>query len=334
MLGWPCVPLIDVEHRSFEATLARCEALGGADLIFTSPPYPTAVPGAKGAAGAPTRNYGGDAPRHFLWEDYQRLGDCCYRALRPGGFCIVIVDGPVRTVDKQKGSERSLIAFELAIDWAKRVGFRYVEHEAYLRDAIPGRFHPRRRSGWEPMHVFQRPGAIGFFDQNKVQVPAQSAGRSRKDRPEGRNWAGMRETRKTSLTYAKTRGLTTAITCNAGGPVTNHLSQDSEHFAPFTRWIAEVQVLSYSPPGGLVCDPFNGSGTTGTAAAKHGRSFVGGDLGARERDGARWADVGRERALAAVGTRAPADQAAPAPTPTNDAPQGASQMRLLIDAGA
>jgi DNA modification methylase len=32
-----------------------------------------------------------------------------------------------------------------------------------------------------------------------------------------------------------------------------------------------------SPPGGLVCDPFVGSGTTALAALKRGRRFVGGD---------------------------------------------------------
>ena len=123
--------LVNIEHRAFEATLRRCEEMGGVDLILTSPPYPTAKVGAPGAEGAPTRHYGGDAPRHFMWEDYQSLGDLCYRAVRPGGFCIVIIDGPVRVCrSKDIGSERSLIAFELAIDWAKRVGFRYVEHEA------------------------------------------------------------------------------------------------------------------------------------------------------------------------------------------------------------
>lgn len=37
--------------------------------IAHRPPYPTVKPGAKGAAGAPTRDYGGDAPKHFLWEE-------------------------------------------------------------------------------------------------------------------------------------------------------------------------------------------------------------------------------------------------------------------------
>ena len=95
----------------------------------------------------------------------------------------------------------------------------------------------------------------------------------------------------------------------------------------FSPYIAEVQILAYSKVGGLVCDPFNGSGTTGIAAAKHSRSFVGGDLGARERDGARWADVGRERALAAADNPVVVEKCEAAPPPT--APQLDEQLRLI-----
>ncbi len=306
---------IDIEHRSFEETLQRCADLGGADLLFFSPPYPTESPGASGAAGTPTRDYGGDAPKHFLWEDYQRLGDCCYRALRLGGFCIVIIDGPVRVVDKAKGSERSLIAFRLAIDWAERVGLRYVEHEAYLRLGPAGKFGDRRRSGWEPMHVFQRPGA-GYFNAWAVVEPSKTAGSRRKNVGsqafDGRKRVGR--CGETHFVRGPEKTLTTAIHAAEGGSAFNLYSIDREHQAPFTKHIADVQVLSYSPPRGLVCDPFNGSGTTGIAAAKHGRSFVGGDLGARERDGRRWADIGRERALEAAGMPQDPRRDDPAPT--------------------
>lgn len=293
--------VIDIEHRSFEATLARAAELGGADLIFTSPPYPTAQVGAKGREGAPTRVYGGDAPRHFLWEDYQRLGDLCFAALKPGGFCIVIVDGPVRTTRRGVGSERSLIAFELAIDWARRVGLRFVEHEAYAREGAPGDFHPRRRSGWEPMHVFQRPGARGEFNAWGATKAAKTFGRRWLNAP-STMWNGKMTRGKRAESHyeqRRERTLTTLIEANEFGAHINEFTIDRDHPAPFTRHVAQVQVRCYSPPGGLVCDPFNGSGTTGIAAVTHGRSFVGGDLGARERDGRRWADIGRERANSA-----------------------------------
>jgi DNA modification methylase len=52
----------------------------------------------------------------------------------------------------------------------------------------------------------------------------------------------------------------------------------SAHFAVFPPLIAERAILAGCKPGGTVLDPFSGSGTTGLAAAKHGRKYVGIDL--------------------------------------------------------
>ena len=271
--------LIDIRHRSFEETLLACEALGGVDLIITSPPYPDARPG----------QYGGDASHDFAWPDYQRLGDHVARALKPGGFCAVNIDGPVRFWRSKKiGSERSLIAFKLAIDWAERVGLRYVEHCAYVRDGAPGLFGDRWRSGWEPVHVFQRPGATGHFDVKGLQLPAVQAGTVH-SHSRNRSADGFRGNLKGIITAA-TKGLTTAVQgfINSG-------TTDQSHPAPFGDWLADAFVLCYSPPGGLVCDPFMGSGTVALSCARNGRSVIGGDLGERETDGKRWADIARER---------------------------------------
>lgn len=45
----------------------------------------------------------------------------------------------------------------------------------------------------------------------------------------------------------------------------------------------------------LVEDPFVGSGTVALAYHRHGRCFIGGDLGHHERDGHCWADVANEQ---------------------------------------
>jgi site-specific DNA-methyltransferase (adenine-specific) len=37
-------------------------------------------------------------------------------------------------------------------------------------------------------------------------------------------------------------------------------------------------LLAGSPEGGVVLDPFNGTGTTGIMAIKHGRSYIGVEL--------------------------------------------------------
>lgn len=292
--------MLEIEHRDYRDTLKRCAELGGADLIVTSPPYPDARPG----------QYGGDAPHDWTWPDYQALGDAVVAGLRPGGFCAINIDGPVRHWRKGVGSERSLIAFKLALDWAERVGLRYVEHCAYVRDAAPGAFGDRWRSGWEPVHVFQRPGP-GAVDMSAARVQSRNPGHTRKVQKRARSGHTANGWQHTSpWVVGETRCLTTAIS----SPI-NCGYVDQAHPAPFSYLLADAFVLCYSRPGGLVCDPFTGSGTVAISAAKHGRQFVGGDLGERLEDlergrtRARWADVARERMLAAV---PPAPAAQPA----------------------
>lgn len=50
------------------------------------------------------------------------------------------------------------------------------------------------------------------------------------------------------------------------------------HFAVFPEKLVEPCVLAGSPKGGVVLDPFMGSGTTGAAAKRLGRNFVGIDI--------------------------------------------------------
>ncbi len=47
------------------------------------------------------------------------------------------------------------------------------------------------------------------------------------------------------------------------------------HFAVFPEKLVEPCILAGSPAGGVVLDPFTGSGTTGVVAAKLGRDFIG-----------------------------------------------------------
>ena len=61
---------------------------------------------------------------------------------------------------------------------------------------------------------------------------------------------------------------------------TNTYKMD-EHFAMFPEKLIEPCILAGSKIGGVVLDPFFGSGTTGAVAKRYGREFVGIDLNAR-----------------------------------------------------
>ena len=51
-----------------------------------------------------------------------------------------------------------------------------------------------------------------------------------------------------------------------------------ENEAPFPETLAEFFVRSFCQPGGLVLDPFCGSGTVLAVAKKHGRQAIGIDI--------------------------------------------------------
>lgn len=61
-----------------------------------------------------------------------------------------------------------------------------------------------------------------------------------------------------------------------GGHMGHELAHANE--APYPVWLVEFFIRSFCPPGGIVLDPFIGSGTTAHAAMIHGRKFVGFDL--------------------------------------------------------
>lgn len=55
-------------------------------------------------------------------------------------------------------------------------------------------------------------------------------------------------------------------------------SYKGAHFATYPPQLIEPCILAGSPVGGMVFDPFNGSGTTGAVAIEHGRTYIGTEL--------------------------------------------------------
>ena len=62
-----------------------------------------------------------------------------------------------------------------------------------------------------------------------------------------------------------------------------------EHPAIFPEQLAADHILTWSAPGDVILDPFNGSGTTTKMAAQHDRNYVGIDISDK------YCDIARER---------------------------------------
>ena len=67
------------------------------------------------------------------------------------------------------------------------------------------------------------------------------------------------------------------VKCLVGGGVMGDKECHANE-APFPEALADRFIRSFCPPDGLVLDPFSGSGTTGAAAIKCGRRYLGIDI--------------------------------------------------------
>lgn len=127
----------------------------------------------------------------------------------------------------------------------------------------------------EPV-VTDRPGALSWArDSKEADVPGQSMRQHRSARTHG----------KASGTNTAPTGARHTAQSDAGrnpGDVWTLPTQPfhGAHFAAMPAALAERCVLAGCRPGGVVLDPFSGSGTTGLAATKHGRRYVGIELNA------------------------------------------------------
>jgi hypothetical protein len=88
---------------------------------------------------------------------------------------------------------------------------------------------------------------------------------------------GDMTTKKTKYTPPEKANPGNVLHYSVGGGRMGH-PLASENEAPMPLGLSEFFVRSFCPPNGIVADPYSGSGTTGHAAIKYGRRFVGCDL--------------------------------------------------------
>ena len=236
------------------------------DLIITSPPY----------ADARKQQYGGHPPDQYV-EWYRPVA----RALLPklkksGSYILNIKEGLV-------DGERSTYVYDL-VKAHRAEGWRWHDEFVWHKpNTIPGRSPGRLRDAWERLYWFARVRQP-WLDKKANCAPIAPATASKRAYFRRKRDAGERlrcmETAYASsvaaadrLAYdsaqeAAPRNVVQIGVLAGGGHALNHPAAYPE---ALPAWF--IRLLC--PPGGLVLDPFLGSGTTAVAAEKEGRSWLG-----------------------------------------------------------
>ena len=218
---------------------------GSVDLTVTSPPYDN------------LRSYNGNNEQwgeHVWKEVLQQL----YRITKYGGVVVWVVgDATI------KGSETGT-SFKQAL-WCMKCGFKLHDTMIYSKKFIP-KTHRRYEQSFEYMFIFCKGGIRTF---NPVMVPSKYAGQSKAART-------MRQD-SDSLSSRSGKGFVSdfRIKENIWSINPDH---KSAHPAIFPEKLARDHIASWSNEEDIVLDPFMGSGTTGVAAKKLNRSFIGIEL--------------------------------------------------------
>jgi len=217
------------------------------DFVVTSPPYDN------------LRDYKGFS------IDLHGLGEQLFRVLKDGGVCVWVGQ------DACINGARSGTSFRTAVDFLD-IGFRLWETLLYYRRGV-WQHETRFRTDHEYMFVFLKGKKLAYFNKDHLNVPNPSAGKVTSCGGSKKKDGTMGKGKFLIGKPTKCRG--TIFDYNFGGDGTKLKKQ---HPAVYPDLLALDFVECFCPPGGVVLDPFNGSGTTCVAAKSSGRNYIGIDI--------------------------------------------------------
>ncbi len=236
---------------------------GSVDLFFTSPPY------------ADARAYSRIHPDRYV-EWFLPYAEKMMVATAETGSLVVNIKNRVANRGALKG-QRHPYVYQLVLE-LQQMGWRWIETYIWSKpNAVPGKFGPRTKDSFEYVYHFAR-GERPFFDLDAVRVPykadaAEIARRNLDVNGRRTTAAGFgRDRTKTYLRGGADPGNVVSV------PQTYNQHRGVSHTAAMPEGLAEFFVRCASPKGGLVVDPFAGSGTTVVVARRYDRQALGFEL--------------------------------------------------------
>lgn len=240
------------------------------DLVLGSPPYEDA------------RTYGIDFKlRGQEWVDWMR--ERMLEMVRISrGLVAMVVEGKTRNF--RWSATPALLMADL-----HRSGVHLRKPPAYVRDGIPGSGGPDwLKNKYEFIICCTSGGKLPYSDNTVMGHPPKfgPGGPPSHRRADGTRANGSKtRTRRANGVCTKQIYRPPALAnpgnlihCGPGGG--GHMGSELAHEneAPFPETLAEFFIRSFCPPGGIVFDPFLGSGTVAKVANVHGRNAIGVDV--------------------------------------------------------
>ena len=227
------------------------------DLWFTSPPY------------ADARAYSRIHPDRYV-DWFLPYGKLMLEATKETGWLVLNIKNRVAKSGPFQG-QRHPYVYQLVIALQQQ-GWRWLETYIWHKpNAVPGRFGPRTKDSFEYVYAFAK-GARPYFDLNAVRVPYKTTPeeieRRKLDKLGRRNTdAGFGRDRTTTYLHeGADPGNVVSV------PQTyNQYKGAGGHTAAMPEGLAEFFIKTCSPEGGVVLDPFAGSGTTAVVGRRLGR---------------------------------------------------------------
>ena len=227
------------------------------DLWFTSPPY------------ADARAYSRIDPDRYV-EWFLPFGKAMLPATKDTGWLVLNIKNRVANSGPLRG-QRHPYVYQLVVALQQQ-GWRWLETYIWAKpNAVPGRYGPRTKDAFEYVYAFAK-GARPHFDLDAIRVPYRTTPdeieRRKVDQLGRRNTgAGFgRDRTKTYLLGGADPGNVVSV------PQTyNQHRGAGGHTAAMPEGLAEFFIKACTPSGGVVLDPFAGSGTTAVVSRRLGR---------------------------------------------------------------
>jgi len=150
----------------------------------------------------------------------------------------------------------------------------------YKPNHMPESVKDRFTNAYEPVFMLTKKKRY-YFDLDAVRIPHKlDFGLPKRATPNRKKWEGMQPISNHSGYYGPEGELLVNPLGKNPGDMWAIPTQPfpDAHFATFPEKLVEPMIKSTCPQGGIVLDPFAGSGTTCLVAKKLGRHYIGIDL--------------------------------------------------------